>query len=716
MPNWNAKDPELPGIIYSIKVVLMRILSRPWTVPLFLLLICAAAYGTMLSKLGFYWDDWTIAWYIHFLGPASFQPAFASDRPLLAGIYFLTTSILGESMLAWHTFAVFTRWLSCLAMWWLLSGLWPGQQVRNLVITLLFAVYPGFSQIYIAITYSNLFLLYSLYISSLAIMVWAFRKPNWFWPLYLLSIFIDGYCIFTTEYFFGLDLIRPALIWIVIYNPDPGQTNNIGQSQLRRVALYWIPYLLISLAFIVWRGTYETPRASITIFEKLATGPVTAIIEILKIILQDIWQVVVVAWLQVLDFQQIKEFGQAAIIKYLLMVMITSIFVFLYLWFYTGKHKKIAPGKSFAPRRQEIVTSIKQAALPLILGIFALITAGIPIWLTNLKIELYFPWDRFTIPMMVGASLLAGGVLELLQDRRWLYPILVGIMIGLAVGLHYRTALVFRKDWLMQRDFFWQLSWRAPSIKPGTILLTSELPFPFDWDNSLTAPLNWTFAPNLQSFELPYLVYNVESRLSSGLPGLEKDTQIEEFHRITPFKGSTAQTILIYYRPPGSCLKIIDPLMDQHMPEKPRYFRDALAFSNPNLIVPNPSNPAHPPLNLLGPEPHKDWCYYFEKAELARQQGDWQEVVNLGNIALKSEKTFQRKNVTELLPFIEGYANTGNFDQAVKLTLQAFGSWENSSNILCELWNRVSLNGKLEFTGKESIQIVQKTLNCIKSN
>ncbi len=49
-----------------------RFLFRPWTVALALLALCAVSYGMLAGKLGYFWDDWTIVWYIHFLGPSSF--------------------------------------------------------------------------------------------------------------------------------------------------------------------------------------------------------------------------------------------------------------------------------------------------------------------------------------------------------------------------------------------------------------------------------------------------------------------------------------------------------------------------------------------------------------------------------------------------------------------------------------------------------------------
>ena len=59
--------------------------------------------------------------------------------------------------------------------------------------------------------------------------------------------------------------------------------------------------------------------------------------------------------------------------------------------------------------------------------------------------------------------------------------------------------------------------------------------------------------------------------------------------------------------------------------------RFAARLSDPNLIV----NELRAQLPIFyGPEPERDFCYYFEKAELARQFKDWDSVVKYGESAL----------------------------------------------------------------------------------
>lgn len=93
--------------------------------PLILLVSIFLAYGLFIPWLGFYLDDWYIIWFRHFFGSAAFTEFFGQDRPFLAWIYMILTPILGNSPVAWQSFAVLTRWVLGLALWDLLKQIWP---------------------------------------------------------------------------------------------------------------------------------------------------------------------------------------------------------------------------------------------------------------------------------------------------------------------------------------------------------------------------------------------------------------------------------------------------------------------------------------------------------------------------------------------------------------------------------------------------------------
>jgi hypothetical protein len=68
----------------------------------------------------------------------------------------------------------------------------------------------------------------------------------------------------------------------------------------------------------------------------------------------------------------------------------------------------------------------------------------------------------------------------------------------------------------------------------------------------------------------------------------------------------------------------------------------------------------------LGPQPEKGWCYYYEKADLARQYHDWEAVRDFGEEAIFNKK-LQFFNDSELFPFILAYGLGGEWENALEL-------------------------------------------------
>jgi hypothetical protein len=269
---------------------------------------------------------------------------------------------------------------------------------------------------------------------------------------------------------------------------------------------------------------------------------------------------------------------------------------------------------------------------------------------------------------------------------------------------------LYRREWNTQKAFFWQLTWRAPDIEPGTMILGSELPFIHFSDNSLTAPLNWTYAPENLPTPMPYLFYAIESRIGNELQDFSPDLQVLEPYRATHFSGSTSQTLVLYHAPPG-CVKILDPDLDKRLPQKPKYMAEVMHLSNLDLISDN-NTPAYPPLEIFGPEPEHDWCYYFEKAELARQYGDWVKVADLGDKARALDTRLYEVNAPELLPYIEGYAHLGEWEQAYELTRQAYQLTFRMERILCSTWSRIIQNTPSSPERASVIKEIEQEVQC----
>ncbi len=641
--------------------------------PLFLLLLNVAAFGLLLPWLGFYWDDWPSIWFLHFLGPDGFVRVFAVDRPLLGWLFRLTTSILGESTTAWQMFGFITRWAASLAFWGLLRQAFPQRLRFADWAAVLFAVYPGFRQQYIAVTYSHVFVIQAVFFLSFTWMLRAVRgmasgRGLAHWLEYALALLSSAFAMFTVEYFFGLELLRPVLLWMAQDKEPP-------RKKLARTLLAWLPFAALMGFFLLWRVVWsDTPRGDVTLIDSLRQAPVAALSGLLRTdILPDVFESSVLAWAQTLDFLRLQNNSLSATLAIVLVgfaaVLLSALWLRVYL-------------------RRVAAESASGAPLDLILlGLLALFAGGWPFWATNLPIELRFPWDRFTLAMMPGASLLFAGLLLLLRRAHW-QGLALSAMVGLAIGAHFETANLFRREWNQQVAFFWQLTWRAPGIQPGSALIASELPFTYFSDNSLTAPLNWIYSPQELSDPMPYVLSALESRLGGRIEALQPDLPIEQPYRAVSFSGSTSQAILLYYTPPG-CVKLLHPVKDARLPQKPRYLSEAMRLSRPELVIAQPPQAAQLPVEIFGRQPQADWCYYFEKADLAAQQELWEQIIPLSEQAFELGARLYEVNAPELLPYIEAFARTGDWPRAVQLSLQAYQLTGRMDRILCSTWERI---------------------------
>jgi len=654
------------------------------SVGLGLLGLCIVAYGLLSKTLGLYWDDWPSLWFLHLFGPQIFPQAFAIDRPVQGWLFVLTTSIFGESLFAWQIFGILARWLTGAALGWVLWSLWPRRKPQILAIVILFLVYPGFTQQNIPITYGHQFLILVSFFISLGAMIWAIRKSQlndrkWYWLLTGFSLAIGLLTMFALEYFFGLELLRPVLLWIVV-----GETIHLPGQRLVKTIRLWLPYLFMNTFFLVWRLTHSTPRGEVTIFKNLAANPSQALSDLVQKIGVDIYEAAVVAWGRVFSLLNITDVKQSVVLGYAATGMAAAMLVAVLLLIAYASSDTAIKSRLWSDQPG----SRRWGVTALLLGVIGLLVGGWPIWATDLRLELSVPWDRFTLPMILGSSLVLVGLFELLIRPRLLKIILISVLAGFAAGFHFQNVFHYRQEWIEQRNFFWQLAWRAPAIEPGTALLTTNMPFYISTDNSLSAGVNWIYAPDWQSradtLQMPYMIYDINARLGNSLPSLDPDVPLFEEYRVTHFKGNTSKALAFYYHPPR-CLKILDLVTDRHYPNKPPYVVLAMPLSRLDLI--NESSDAGTTMPaFLGPEPMHQWCYYFEKIDLAVQLGQWEKAARLSEQALQVKPKLSEDNAPELIPLIYAFAHSAKFDKATELSRQAATLSKKMHYYTCDTW------------------------------
>jgi hypothetical protein len=333
-------------------------------------------------------------------------------------------------------------------------------------------------------------------------------------------------------------------------------------------------------------------------------------------------------------------------------------------------------------------------AVPAILiGLAGIVLGRIPSFAAGLPLTLQSSFDRFMISMMIGGSLFVVGLIELLIQNHRIKMYVFAILIALGIGQQFFNANIFRRDWAKQQEIYWQLAWRIPAMKPNTALLTHQLPIDYETDLSFTAPINWMYAPDYrrsspldENSNLPYALIYTEKRLGgTALPSLDRNEKITLPIRRVSFHGSTSQ-VLVIYMPQNGCLRVLDPARgdDVTYGNQSRFLVDAIPLSDLSTIITEPNQAAKPPFL---PEPEHTWCYYYAKAELARQQGDWGRVLDFIDEARSSG--YQPEDPFEWLTYIEAQALEGSMETAQEISTNTFKQENRIRKGLCELWRRV---------------------------
>jgi hypothetical protein len=136
-----------------------------------------------------------------------------------------------------------------------------------------------------------------------------------------------------------------------------------------------------------------------------------------------------------------------------------------------------------------------------------------------------------------------------------------------------------------------------------------------------------------------------------------------------------------------------------------------LASLSPILAQPAPGTAAPElPARLFGTEPGPNWCYYFEKADLARQLGQWEEVTALAELAFNSGD--YPNDPAERLPFIEGYAHVGNWQRALTLSEETRAITPAMQPVLCRLWQRIARETSPELGQPDALNTIRETNQC----
>jgi len=670
---------------------LKNIVLPEWTVAVFIFLVCFFSFGILLSRLGFFQDDWHHVFYDYWQGATGLRNfLFHDSRPFAYVVYVFFFHILGFTPSHWHWSLMFLRFLTVLMFWLSVRQLWPEQVALTVWLALFFAIYPIFALQPVSVAYTLHWTMYLVLMVSMFLMLYAVKHPKFYWPITILAVLLAASHLLVIEYFSGLELSRLVFLWFLF----PGLA---FWSRIKKILRYALPFLAVLLLYAVYRSSYGAifgydRFAPLSFLHSLFALPLIGIAHLLQFIVQDFLYITFSPWFSAVDPSLIDFSG------HLTYVLAGSVIVFAALSFLLISRLKDVEKESLA----------QNTTLQIIFGgIISIVLAILPFWLTGLSIyQKNQLWsDRLALAAMGGASLTIVGTIYMLITHPPYRNLVLSLLLGLAISIQVQTARIYQASWDKQIQFYWQLYWRAPALQPNTLIVADQEVLFFMGDYPTSFAINLLYPQLTNPPEASYW-------FSPGSDGINtQGGQPARFQKyVTTFSAPIQNVVAITFQyEQNECLHVLRPDYSAVTGLDAEAYKWA-AVSNLSRI--GPTTKWVPPPDIFGEEPQHTWCYYYEKADLADQFQDWHQVVSLWQEA--DQNGVWARNGIELLPFIQGYAMLNDWQTARKITVQASVLPDQQWPMLCALWKNLDSVTSASPGRDQTVSIINSRLQCQK--
>jgi uncharacterized membrane protein len=288
----------------------------------------------------------------------------------------------------------------------------------------------------------------------------------------------------------------------------------------------------------------------------------------------------------------------------------------------------------------------------LFVGIISLVISLIPVVMVNRQVS--FPhYSRYTLPGSFGSVMVLVALIFFVRLKYFKETLFVFLLV-IAGMTHIANAQKFAAETDSMNDFWWQVSWRVPHFGERTTLLVNYPLVSTEEDYFIWGPANQIYYPEGASEKVVQpgvYAFILNSDAIEKVIARERQ-EFSERRGIESYPN--ARNILILSQPTeNSCVQIIDGLNPEYSSAEKADIMKIGEFSEVEHILTDAA-PHTPPEVIFGPEPAHDWCYIYQKATLARQKGDWDQVAAL--LTEAGEKGSVPQDSIEWLPFIQAAA------------------------------------------------------------
>ena len=616
---------------------------------LLILLTTIITYGVSIPNLGYYHDDWYMLWSGQSRGAESIIPLFSTDRPFMGVVYSYVYRLLGDTILNWHLYALLWRLIGGLAFFWILRLIWPEQKYLTTLMTVLFIVYPGFLSQPNANTKQNHLYGFATALLSIALMLQAMKTEKQGWKLVcrVLAVALTANYLLIYEYMIGFEGTRLILLGYALFQQGVKKFRSLAREVLRRIWPYWV----VTAGFLYWRififvGERNATDASQLITDYLGNSSFMTIRLILETV-KDFLDTSIFAWF-VSPYQLLSTAPYSNLVFALVTAGLVAAAVFVYIRVFQ-KQGTADDIESEAPRLMKSFLWI---------GALVIIFAISPVIFSDRQVELYDAYKSYGLHPIGGVVLFVAGIM--LMFRQNFRSLVLLALIGISVATQVLNADQWERYWEYQRQMWWQLTWRAPDIQDDTLIMAySASGFNPEQDYEIWGPVNLIYNPNpADAPAIQAEVLNSDTAFSI----LKRDVLNNRVRNIRLHRDFN--NLLLINFPGSSCMHVIDGTLPVYTVRESLLVQQVGGYSRIDRIIPSGTSPV-PPASIFGPEPEHGWCYYYQKASLARQTGDWEEIGRLYDQV--RELNLETDDKSEMIPFFEGLVNLGRHDDAQTL-------------------------------------------------
>ncbi len=617
---------------------------------LLIFLTTLVTYGISIPKLGYYHDDWFLLWSGAARGAESIIPLFSTDRPFMGVVYSIVYRFLGDANLNWHLYALLWRFIGGLAFFWILRLVWPNHKYLTTLMTVLFIVYPGFLSQPNANTKQNHLYGFGTALLSIALMLQALKtNRKIIQTVYglLSTVFAVNY-LFIYEYMIGLEGMRLALLGYVLFRDRFTTWRALALDVLKK----WWPYPIAMAGFLYWRvflfdgarNATDASKLAGSYLSNLRSMSIRAVFETAK----DFLDTSIFAWF-------VKPYNLFANAQYsnLAFALLVAVVVVALVLAYTFLLKRwwgLDPNADVKPRPIKDLIWI---------GAFIVLCAVLPVVASGRDLDLGDAYKSYGLHPVGGVALFVGGLALMLRPnfRKWALIALI----GLSVSTQVLNADYWQRLWDYQRQTWWQLTWRAPGLQDDTLLM-AYFPegYQLQQDYEAWGPVNLIYRPGPAAS--PAISSEVLNQ--STAYDILKKVSMSNPVRDIPMRRDFNKLLLISVPSSSACIHVIDGSLPVYSEDDSLLVQQVGSYSHIDRIVPTGVAPV-PQTQIFGPEPTRGWCYYYQKASLARQTGNWKEIGRLYDETTK--QNLKAADEAEVIPFIEGLVNLGRVDDAKAL-------------------------------------------------